>query len=160
MRKSGKRYRVNRGDPLLITQPWKVASVFAPIEQVIDRIARDGTVDAAGGVPVFHEDARGGWYEIVPALAGVLEFHQLAAARYGLGADVAGLERLGKKLDVGAPIFDTDLSDARRAIVSCKQQAMRLRVSQAQDIVTTVQTSMALERAGAIKAEGDHAAHA
>lgn len=133
-------------DPTLRTQPWKVLSVFMPIEQVLARMESSGTIDAAGGVPIFQEDGKGGWYEIVPALQGVIEFHQVALSRYGLPVDIAGLERLCNKLDLGAPIFQNDVDSAHRSIDSCKRQAMHLRVSQASSIVETVRISMELDR--------------
>ena len=155
MRKS-KYNRVPRRDPLLITQPWKLLSVFAPVEEVIARIEADGTIDAAGGVPVFCESSNGGWYELTAALQGVIDFHVIARDRYGYAVDLTGLDRLRNKLDLGAPLFEDDLIAAKRAIVSCKQQAGRLRVSQAVDIVDTVRISMALENLPG----ASHAAHA
>jgi hypothetical protein len=144
--------RKPRTDPLLITQPWKLLSVFAPVEEVLDRIERDGTIDAAGGVPVFCESSTSSWYEMVPALQGVIEFHVVARDRYRYAVDLAGLDRLRNKLDLGAPLFESDLQAARQSIVSCKQQASRLRVSQAVSIVDTVRISMALENQGVINA--------
>lgn len=138
----------SRHDPLLLTQPWRVMAVFAPVEQVIARIERDGTIDAAGGMAVFKEDNTGGWYDLIAALNGVIEFHELAASRYGYRAQTAGLAKLASKLHHGAPVFDSDLAAAKQSIVSCKQQAMRLRVSQAVDLVDTVRISMEFDRLG------------
>jgi hypothetical protein len=148
--------RPRQFDPMLRTQPWKIYSVFDPIERVLHRMESEGTIDAAGGVAVFHEDSKGGWYEIVPAIEGIIEFHQIAQSRYGLPCDISGLSRLAKKLDHSAPIFPADIAAARASINSCKQQAMTLRQSQATDIIETVRISMALDN---IKGSR-HAAHA
>jgi hypothetical protein len=134
--------------------PVARASVPPPVGST--HVEADGTVDAAGGVPVFCESSNGGWYELGAALQGVIEFHVIARDRYGYAVDLAGLDRLRNKLDLGAPLFDDDLIAAKRAIVSCKQQAGRLRVSQAVDIVDTVRISMALENLQG----ASHAAHA
>lgn len=133
-------------DPLLRTQPWKIYAVFEPIETILTRMERDGTIDAASGVPVFCEHGAGGWYEVGPALEGVLQFHEIATRRYALPCDPSGLQRIAKKLDVGAPIFEADIAAARASINSCKRQAMALRQSQATDIIDTVRISMALDR--------------
>jgi hypothetical protein len=133
-------------DPLLRTQPWRIFAVFEPIEAILSRMERDGTIDAASGVPVFCEHGAGGWYEVGPALEGVLQFHEIAASRYALPCDLAGLQRITKKLEVGAPIFEADIAAARASINSCKRQAMALRQSQACDIVDTVRISMELDR--------------
>ena len=143
-------------DPLLRHQPWRIYAVFEPIETILTRMERDGTIDAASGVPVFCEHGAGGWYEVGPALEGVLQFHEIAASRYGMPCDLAGLQRVAKKLDVGAPIFEADIAAARASINSCKRQAMGLRQSQAIDIIDTVRISMALDK---LKG-GAHAAHA
>lgn len=136
-------------DPYLRTQPWKVQSVFDPLERVLHRMEADSTVDTNGRQIVFHVDGkRGGrgWYDLVAALAGVIEFHQIAASRYGLPCDVDGLVRFATKLDVGSPIFEADVTAVRESIASCKAQAMNLRVSQAESLVNTVKISMEMDR--------------
>ena len=133
-------------DPLLKTQPWKVMSVFFPLDQVIQRIEKDGTVDSKGKQIVFKEDMKGGWYDLPAALRGVIEFHQLATEKYGLPVDVLAMTQLANKLEYGVPLTETDLQKVKAAIASCKSQAMNLRVSQAADLVKTVQIRMEIER--------------
>lgn len=140
-----KHCRRTKPDPLLRTQPWKVHDVFSPIERVLHRIEADGTVDAAGATIVFREESRGGWYDLVAALTGVIEFHQLATIRYGIPCDVAPMVRFATKLEHGAQLFQADVDSVRRAIDCCKAQALQLRVSQANDIVNTVRISMAMD---------------
>lgn len=135
-------------DPLLKTQPWRILAVFAPLERVLHRIEVDGTVETDGRHVVFREDGRGGWFDIVSALRGVIEFHQIATARHGHPADVAALERFANKLHTGTPVFEGDLVAIRASIASCKAQAMRLRVSEAVDILKTVQVGAELDRIG------------
>lgn len=134
-------------DPTLRTQPWKVLAVFDPIERVLHRMQADGTIDAVGGVAVFQDN--GDLYEIVPAIEGVIEFHRIARDRYRLDCDLAGLERLAKKLHHSAPIFQADIDAVQVSIDSCKRQAMALRQSQATDIIDTVRISMALDKQAA-----------
>ncbi|MBI2307549.1 MAG: hypothetical protein HYU78_09615 [Rhodocyclales bacterium] len=135
-------------DPLLKTQPWRILGVFSPLERVLHRLEVDGTVETDGRHVVFREDGRGGWFDIVSALRGVIEFHQIATARYGHPADVDALEKFTNKLHAGSPIFEDDLVAVRASIASCKSQAMRLRVSQAADILKTVQVGAELDRIG------------
>ena len=135
-------------DPLLKTQPWRILAVFSPIERVLHRLETDGTIEVAGRNVVFREDGRGGWYDIVSAMRGVVEFHQLATKRYGIPADVAAIEKFANKLDTGTPIFEADIAAIRESITSCKRQAMQLRVSQATDILKTVQIGAELDRIG------------
>lgn len=130
----------------LAAQPWKVQSVFAPIERVLHRMQADGVIDCAQGRPVFHEDGRGGWYEVVEALRGVIQFHQLAEARHGIEAEVDGMVRLANKLDLAAPIFEEDIATVYADIESCKRQALRLTIDEATDIVKTIQISAAFDQ--------------
>lgn len=132
-------------DPLLRTQPWKVQSVFQPIEQTLHRIEVDGTVDTCGAHVVFREDGAGGWYDLVAALRGVIEFQQIAAARMGWPDPTEALVRFANKLHSGSPLFEADLRAVRGAIAACKHQALQLRVSQAEDILQTVRISTELE---------------
>lgn len=135
-------------DPLLRTQPWKILAVFGPIERILHRLESDGTVEVTGRQVVFKEDSTGGWYDVVAALRGVIDFHQLAAERYGIPAETAALVKFANKLQLDSPIFEADIAAVRSDIVSCKQQAMRLRVSEAESILRTVQVSAELDRIG------------
>ena len=132
-------------DPTLKTQPWRISAVWAPIEQVLSRIARSGEVDAVQGRPVFYEDSKGGWYEIAPALRGCIDFHRLAGTRHGLTADVAPLEKIANKLDAGTPIFMADLDAAFAAIAQCKRAALSLRITQALRLVDDCRIKFKLE---------------
>lgn len=127
-------------------QPWKVQMVFGPIEQILHRMQADGTIDCAQGRPVFFEDGRGGWYDLVAALRGVIEFHQIAEARHGIPADVEGMIKFANKLHVSAPIFEEDIAATRANIESCKRQALRLTLEEATDIVRTIQIGAELDK--------------
>lgn len=138
-----------RHDPPLRLMPWKVTSTFQPVERLLHRIEVDGTVEAAGRQIVFKEDNREGYYDMVEALRGVIEFFEIATARYGLPLDVQPMVRFANKLDSGAPLFEADLAGVRSCIEQCKVQALKLRLSQSDDIVKTIQISMELERRAA-----------
>ncbi len=143
-----KRRRPTSADLPLRLTPWKVYAVWEPIERILHRMEADGTVDVVGSTPVFREDGRGGWYEITAAMDGVIEFHQLAQARYSIPCRTDALSRLGRKLNAAAPIFQADIDAARADIAVCKQQAMRLRASQASDLIETIRVQMEVERLG------------
>lgn len=133
-------------DPLLRTQPWKITLVFGPIERILHRLEADGTVEVAGSQIVFKEDGRGGWYDAVAAMRGVVQFHEIAGTRYNLPVDMAAVTKFANKLELGAPIFESDIEAVRACIASCKRQAMQLRLSQAQDVLSTVQISIEMDK--------------
>jgi len=137
---------VKRIDPLLRTCPWRVMAVFGPIERVLHRLEADGTVEASGRQIVFKEDSKGGWHDLPAALRGVIDFHELAASRHQLPIDLSAMRRFANKLENGSPIFEQDLEAVKACIAACKQQALKLRVSQAADIVDTVRIGAEIER--------------
>lgn len=146
MRKSAKRRPYQPRRLKLSHRPWKVELVFGPIERILHRIEIDCTVDCVQGRPVFYEDGNGGWYEVVEALRGVIEFHQLAEARHGLPVDLEGMIRVANKLNSGAPLFEQDIALARANIETCKRQALRLTLDEAEDILNTIRISMELDK--------------
>lgn len=146
MRKSAHRRPYQPRRLKLNTQPWKVDGVFGPIERILHRLEADCTIDSAQGRPVFHEDTKGGWYDVVEALRGVIAFHQLAEVRHGIAADVDGIIRFANKLHSGAPIFEQDLALVRANIDTCKRQALRLTIDEADDILQTIRIGMAFDQ--------------
>ena len=143
---------MKRTDPLLRHVPWKISAVFFPIERVLSRLEIDGTIETAGRQVVFKEDMKGGWYDMVAALRGVIQFHELAASRHNLPIDLSAMVRFANKLEACSPIFETDLEAMNTCINACKQQAMKLRVSEATSIVDTVRISAELDRLKGIAA--------
>jgi len=135
-------------DPLLKHQPWRIFAVFHPIESVLDRLERDGTVDTVGRQIVFREESVGDIYDLPAALRGVIEFHQLAQSKYGITAETGAMEKFANKLDYGMPVFEEDLAAVRANITSCKRQAMSLRVSQAVGLIDAVRIGAEVERLG------------
>jgi len=133
-----------------VIKPWhrttRRRTTRNAIERVLHRLQIDGTVEAAGRQIVFKEDGRGGWYDMIAALRGVIEFHQIAETRHGIPADVQALIRFANKLETGVPIFEADLAAVHACIDTCKRQAMNLRISQATDIVDTIRVGIQLDR--------------
>lgn len=139
---------MKRLDPKLKCQPWKVMFVFTPVEKALLRLEKEGTIDVAGRQVVFREDMRGGWYDMVAALRGVIEFHEIAERLHGVPANVEAMKKFANKLEAAMPIFEQDITDVRECIQSCWKQAMTLRVSQAQSIVDTVRVGAEMDRLG------------
>ena len=137
---------MKRLDPLLRTQPWKVMAVLSPIEGILKRLESDGTVDAIGRQIVFTESSSGERFDLPEAIRGVVDFHELAASKYGLPIDVDALRRFANKLHAGSPIFEADVEASRRCLKACWSQAMQLRVSQAAELVRTVQIGAEIEK--------------
>ena len=137
-------------DPLLKCMPWKVMMVFQPLETVLNRLENEGTIDVAGRQVVFKEDMRGGWYDMVAALRGVIQFNELAERLHGVPANIDAMRKFANKLESSMPVFEQDIADVRECIRSCWKQALTLRVSQATSIVDTVRIGAEMERLGLV----------
>ena len=135
-------------DPLIRTMPWRAMAVLSPLEEVLRRLDKDGTVDAIGKQIVFTEASRGDRYDLPAAMRGVADLHKLARDKYGLPVECDAIEKLANKLDAGSPVFEADLDAVKRNIESCRQQAYQLRVSQAIYLIDAVRIGAELERLG------------
>ena len=135
-------------DPLLKHQPWRIFAVFHPLESVLDRLEREGTVDAVGRQIVFREESRGELYDLPAALRGVIEFHQLAEVKYSIDGETGVMEKFANKLEYGMPVFESDIAAVRENIATCKRQAMALRVSQATALIDAVRIGAEVDRLG------------
>lgn len=103
----------------LAERPERLHGVWSPLEQILDRIESTGEIDTARGRPVFSDGSC--WYEIGPAVAGIVEFHERAQQRHGIAADTAALAKLAKKREFGVPLFAADLAAARECITQRKR---------------------------------------
>ena len=139
----------SRDGTRLAAMPWKIDATWAPLDRVLARIEIDGTVETAKGRPVLYDDANGGWYEMAPAIDGLVDFHRIAAARHGWDLDLRPLEKLAAKLRLSSPLFEADLEAVLACADRCKRLAGRLTLAEAQDILQTVRISIALEGAPA-----------
>lgn len=136
-------------DPLLKTMPWKLTATFDPLERVLHQIRSTGTVQIDDSRQVvYREDAREGYYDVVPAIQGIIEFFEIAATRHGISVDVQPFRKLAHDLDTGADLYEDDLDLVSDCINACKKAALGLRLSQADDIVKTIQISMEMEKLG------------
>lgn len=135
-------------DPLLRTQPWRALAVFSPLEDVLRRLEKDGTVDAIGKRIVFTEASHSDRYDLPEAIRGVVDFHRLAREKYNLPVEVDAMARFAAKLDAGSPIFEADIAAVRANIESCRQQAYQLRISQAVYLLDAVRIGAEVERLG------------
>ncbi|WAL81498.1 hypothetical protein OYT13_16800 [Pandoraea sp. XJJ-1] len=132
---------------LLRAEPWKVAAVFGPLEQILDELEGEGTVSAMpNGTPIFQDTNDGCWYEMVPALAGFVDAYEIHESRCGRAMPLEPLRLLARKLEVSMPLFDTDTVPARAALAVLKAETMNMRADYARDLVQTVRIQVEMEQ--------------
>lgn len=105
-------------------------------------------METAQGRPVLYDAGTNGWYEIAPAIQGVVDFHRIAADRHGWQIDLAPLGKLAKKLEHGSPIFPADVAAVRDCAAQCKRLVGELTLREAQDILRTVRIQIELGKKG------------
>lgn len=138
-RKPVKEHRTVQRDSIrLALMPWNIDAVWRPLEAILDRMAIDGTIETAQGKPILYDAGSSTWYEVTPAIGGLIDFHEIAAARHGWKIDLSALQRFANKLKHAAPIFDSDLSSVRTLIDKLRRLDGRLTLGEAKDILTTV----------------------
>lgn len=139
------RKQADRASLTLACSPWKVDATWRPLEAVIARLEMDGTIEeTARGEAVLYDDANGGWYATVPAIEGLCEFHEIAAARKGWVLDVSPLRKFAAKLKYGSPISERDIEAVKACAAQCRRMALSLTIREASDILTTVRVGIAM----------------
>ena len=139
------RHTAHSNSARLATMPWRIDAVWYPVESFLDRILREGTVDELHGKVAAHDDTTQRWYEFIPAVRGLLEFHRIAAQRHGWNMDLEPLSQLITKLANGSLIFAKDVLSAQNSIGPLKQMAGQLTLGEAVDINTTVNIKIKLQ---------------
>lgn len=143
-----RRQKSNPDNVPLRAVPWRVREVFLPLDRIFDQIANEGAIECVRGKPVFREPETG-WYEVAPALQGVVDFHALAASKHGVELDTSPLNRLAASLDAGKPLTEGEVAKARAAADAMRRFAPAyLTVGEAKSILKTVQISAELESMG------------
>lgn len=97
--------------------------ILQPVQVILDQLDRDGTVYVdSNGRAVLNDGEE--TYEIVPALAGLIDWIQLRIDQAGIELDLAPLTQLKNQLHYAMPITEQvfnackDLMPALRRVVS------------------------------------------
>ena len=148
-----KRQQKTTGRQLLLTQPWKIKMVFAPLESILDQLERDGTVTVVHegdqkGMPVFKIDGDREWYATGPALRGLTQAFYAHGVRTGKALPVNEIDRFADMLEAGKKVRAQDIQQVRSAMAVLKKEAQYFTVDYAQDLIKTVQVSEQLEKLG------------
>ena len=111
----------------LRTMPWKVASVFGPMEAIIDQLENDGTIDVVdSGAAVFRDIEDGGLYDTCAAFGGVIDAYAIHEIRSGQKLELSPLRQLVRKLQYGTPIFESDTRDVRACLARMKAATVQM----------------------------------
>lgn len=128
------------------------ATVFWPMQMIIDQLEKDGTVHTSmTGAPCF-QDGDGRWYDTVAALGGLIDHCEMWARRSGTTAPTEALKVLRNRLKYDMPIDAPLLSKVKRE-VNLLQKVISLSDGEAMlDILTQVQIKIGFEKNGILEA--------
>jgi hypothetical protein len=95
--------------------------VLRPLEQIVDRLGIDGTVDVDGkGTPVF-QAGDGQWYDAAGAIEGVVWHFEMMETRHGLQLPLDGLRELVIAFRYCVPIQGSTMVKLRAALPVLRQ---------------------------------------
>lgn len=116
--RKAQRARNKRYVPKPIRTPMLIGAelVLRPLEQIIDRLEIDGTVDVDGrGTPVF-QDGDGQWYEAAGAIEGLMWHIEMLAIRHGMDLPLDGMRELVTAFRYLVPVQPSTMAKLRLAM--------------------------------------------
>lgn len=135
----------------LRTKPWKTASVFAPLEAIIDQLESEGTLTVVAkgehaGKPVFQMPGEIHWHVAAPALRGLIETLEIHEKRSGRTLPLEPLRKLATKFEIDMPIFEADTQAVRAAMAVLIEVSNGMDCDYADSLVQVTRTSIAFEK--------------
>lgn len=145
-----KRKVKTNGQRTLLTQPWKTAATFRPLEAILDQLENEGTLTVVAkgcqaGLPVFRDEGEGIWYAAAPALRGFIETFEIHEGRTGRPMPLEPLRQLATKIEVDMPIFESDTAAVRAALEVLRKEAHRLPGTYVDELVQVTQIASEFE---------------
>lgn len=137
----------DRGGKLLRHEPWRLQSVFAPIDHIINEIDRDGEVlvmvDDGEEVPCFKHFMDGCTYPIKPSLEGMCDSFDMHSEHWKRPIMSDGLRNLMRLIEEGEDLCQADIDSARESVNLMRREASSMTIRYASDLV--MRTSIAIE---------------
>lgn len=131
--------------PLLDLPIFKNSRILAPIEEILDGLYANGTVDTINGVAVFvgADEA----YKIAPALNGLIDYISLYCQRRGIKLDLSPLQELSRQILHCAtePVQYETLVKCRALLPTIHKVANTVPIHEAHDLLNTVMIKARLE---------------
>ncbi|QBR40989.1 hypothetical protein EHF36_10370 [Kerstersia gyiorum] len=131
------RSRPGRRIPRLVDAPMIVKSskIISPLVAILDQLELHDTVDVEGDTPVFRDASDECWYEMSPALQGVIEFFEEVGHRHGIAMDLSALDTLRQNLVDGETILLSQIHQVRNLLPKLQVIANRLSQAEALEIL-------------------------
>lgn len=135
------------GARTLRTQPWKLHSVFQPLEDILNQMEASGFSDTdQRGTPIFQSMKDSCWYTSAPAINGMADVYEIHAKRSGRAMPIEPLRRMANKLHYGSMVFASDVAEMRAALATLSTETMDMTEDYAHSLLQTVCIQIELER--------------
>lgn len=143
-----KKYQPKSDDNVkLKMQPWKMQAVFQPLEDILNQLEKNGTVDATtGGTPIFKDAIDGHWYESSEAIMGVVEAYEIHEIRSGCQIGLSSMRQLAHRLKYSMAIFESDTVACRACLQRMKRETMQMTAGYARQLIKDFQIKEQLEK--------------
>lgn len=129
----------DRGGKLLRHEPWRIHSVFAPIDHILTELDQSEEVmimvDDGVEVPCFKHFMDGCTYPIKPSLEGLCDAFDMHCERFNRPGMSEGLRDLMQLLEDGADLCQMDIVRGRESVALMKREAACMTIRYASDLV-------------------------
>lgn len=134
------RHRTGRRIPRRIDAPMivKSSTIISPLVAILDQLELHDTVDVEGDTPVFRDASDECWYEMSPALLGVIEFFEEVGRRHGVAIDLSALDTLRRNLVDGDTVLLSQIHAVRALLPKLQTIANRTSQSDALEILDCI----------------------
>jgi hypothetical protein len=129
--------RIDPGTRTIASMPWKLATAFGQMEQIVTTIQTTGDIDAEGNTAVFQVPSSHEWYELAPAIAGFAEVYELHAHISEREMPTAPLRQLANKFKYGMMIFQSDIDLVREALAILKAETRTMNLNYVDALIQT-----------------------
>lgn len=131
------RLRPGRRIPRRVDAPMivKASKIISPLVAILDQLELHDTVDVEGDTSVFRDASDECWYEMSPALQGVIEFFEEVGHRHRIAIDLSALDTLRQNLVAGETILLSQIHQVRNILPKLQVIANRLNSSEALEIL-------------------------
>lgn len=144
MRKRSKHYSPKRAEIPLVIRAYRT---FSPLQDIVDQIARDGTLNCSPqGVPIFRDIENGQWYETAAALQGVIDHLEMYQIRNQCDLPLSALKEFHKGLQYSMPVSASLLARLQRDLPLLQRVMARSDPDSVNDLFRQVQIKELLEQ--------------
>ncbi|NMG70330.1 hypothetical protein [Parazoarcus communis] len=141
------RHRKRTDLPLRLI-PWNIHGVWAPLDTILDRLEKDGTIEWSGGEPVLYDAGTADWHNSAQAIRGIADFHEIAARRKGWTINTEPIHRIARLLESDDEITQQDIDDVRTCSAMLRRLSGELTLGEARAYLNETCIRIEVERAG------------